>query len=172
MAAPSWFFFALIPLVLWRLYARVRRHIGRQRSRAWRHWFGVVFFPLLAALLALAALGRPLAEAALAAGVVGGAVLAIVALRLAKFERTEEGFFYTPNAYIGVGITLLLIGRVLYRFTQIYGADAQALAASNAEFGRSPLTLALVGLLVGYYTVFAGGLLRWRKKIGDGVELQ
>jgi hypothetical protein len=168
MATPSWFLYALVPLVLWRIYARVRRNIGRQRSRAWRHWFGVVFFPLLAMMLALTAITRPLAEAALAGGLVGGALLAGVALRLTKYERTEQGFFYTPNAYIGVGLSLLLVSRILYRMAQLYGIGDAGATTSNVDFGRSPLTLAMVGLVAGYYAVFAAGLLRWRRRARAG----
>jgi hypothetical protein len=164
MAAPSPVVYLLIPLVLWRIYARIRRNIGRQRSRAWRHWFGVVFFPLLALLLAMTALTRPLAEAALAGGFAGGAGLAVVALRLTKYERTEQGFFYTPNAYIGVALSLLLVSRIAYRMVQMYGVDAAALATTHADFGRSPLTLGMVGLVAGYYAIFAAGLLRWRSR--------
>src|SRR4051794_21429526 len=113
MAAPSWFLYAFIPLVLWRIYARVRRNIGRQRSKAWRHWFGVVFFPLVIALFALTALRNSVAEAALWGGIAGGVVLALFGLKLTRFERTEQGLFYTPNAYLGVALSLLLVARIL-----------------------------------------------------------
>ena len=76
---------------------------------------------LLALMLALPAITRPLAQAALAGGLVGGALLAGVGLKLTKYERTEQGFFYTPNAYIGVGLSLLLVSRILYRLAQLYG---------------------------------------------------
>jgi hypothetical protein len=65
----------LIPLIAWRLYSRVRRLIGRQRSHAWRHWAAVVLFPLLAAMLALAAARSPPALGVLVGGLVAGAVL-------------------------------------------------------------------------------------------------
>jgi hypothetical protein len=162
MATPSWFVYAFIPLILWRIYARVRRNIGRQRSRAWRHWFGVTLFPLLVLLFALVALRSPLAEGALWGGVGAGVALAIAGLRLTRFERNEEGFFYTPNAYIGVGLSLLLVGRILYRMAQVYGGTAAAAAGSNPDFARSPLTLLIFGMVAGYYATYAAGLLRWR----------
>jgi len=164
MATPSWFVYAFIPLILWRVYARVRRNIGRQRSRAWRHWFGVTLFPLLVLLFALVALRSPLAEGALWGGVAVGVALAIAGLRLTRFERTADGFFYTPNAYIGVGLSLLLVGRILYRMTQVYGGTAAATAASHPDFARSPLTLVIFGMVAGYYATYAAGLLRWRSR--------
>jgi hypothetical protein len=162
MAAPSWFVFALLPLVLWRIYARIRRNIGRQRSRAWRHWCGVVFFPLIALMLALAAFSSAFAEAALWCGFVGGALLALQALRLTRFERTAEGFFFTPNAYIGVALSLLLVSRVLYRLAQLYGSGGTP--QTHTDFAAAPVTLLILGLVAGYYTVYGAGLLRWRRR--------
>jgi hypothetical protein len=162
MATPSWFVYAFIPLILWRIYARIRRNIGRQRSKAWRHWLGLTLFPVLVLLFALAALHSPVAEGALWGGVAAGVALALAGLRLTRFERTEEGFFYTPNAYIGVGLSLLLVGRILYRMTQLYGGNAAA-AGSHPDFARSPLTLVIFGMVAGYYATYAAGLLRWRR---------
>lgn len=165
MAAPSWFFYAFIPLLLWRIYARIRRHIGRQRSRAARHWLGVVLFPLLVLMFTLLAISNPLAEAGLWGGLAVGVALGTWALKLTRYERTAEGFFYTPNAYIGVGLSLLLVGRILYRMEQIYVGTGGA-PGSDASFARSPLTLVVFGLVAGYYTAYAAGLLRWRRRSG------
>jgi len=46
---------ALLPLIGWRMYARLRRMIGRQRLPRIRPWVTLVMFPLLLGLLALAA---------------------------------------------------------------------------------------------------------------------
>ena len=155
--------YILVPLILWRVYARVRRNIGRQRSRAWRHWTGAIFFPLLVVLIALTALARPDVEAGLFGGVAAGAALAIYGLKLTRFERTEQGFFYTPNAYLGVGLTLLFVSRVVWRMAQLYGGVDGAHAAGAQGMTLSPLTMLLFGLIAGYYTTYAAGILRWRR---------
>jgi hypothetical protein len=36
---------------------------------------------------------------------------------------------------------------------------------SATEFARSPLTLAVFGLLAGYYIGYAIGLMRWRARV-------
>lgn len=154
----------LVPLIGWRIYKRVRRNVGRQRSRAWRHWAGTILSPLLLALFALAAMRSPLAEGALAGGIACGIGLAAWALRITRFERTAEGCFYTPNAYIGVGLSLLLVGRVVYRFAELYAAGGDFAARGGAQdFARSPITLAILGAVFGYYAVYSAGLLRWRR---------
>ena len=53
---PTVVFAVLVPLLAWRIYKRVRRNIGRQRSRLWRHWAGTVLCPLLLTLIALGAM--------------------------------------------------------------------------------------------------------------------
>lgn len=163
-------FAALIPLIAWRLYSRIRRLVGRQRSRAWRHWAAVVLFPLLAALLALGAARSPVALGTLAGALAVGVGLGVWGLRLTRFERTPEGLFYTPNAHIGIALSVILVARIAWRLFQMQALQAHpgALGAGGPEFARSPLTLAVFGMLAGYYATYAVGLLRWRRSGGAG----
>jgi len=154
---------ALVPLVGWRLYQRMRRLVGRQKSVAWRHWTAAILFPLLLLMLLLPALGSPAALVALGAGVLAGVALAVWGLRLTHYERSGGDFYYTPSAHIGIGLSLLLGCRILYRLVEVYdGALAHAEAAR--QFGSSPLTLLVFGMLAGYYASYAIGLLRWRRR--------
>ena len=149
-------------LIVWRMYSRIRRLIGRQQSRAWRHWAAAIFFPLLIVLLGLAALTSPFALLALLAGLAAGLGLAVWGLRLTKFEKTDLGYFYTPSAHIGIAISIVFVARMGYRLIQIMaltGAEAQF---ATQNFGRSPLTLIIIGTMAGYYATYAIGLLRWR----------
>ena len=164
MNPPSPVLYVVVPLIAWRIYARVRRNIGRQKSRPWRHWTAAIFFPLLLALLAAVSAARPLAEAALAAGGAVGIALAFYGLKLTRFERSERGYFYTPNPYLGVGLSVLLIARVLWRMAQLYAIEGGAPPAHAQDFASSPLTLMLFAVVAGYYATYAIGLLHWRKQ--------
>jgi hypothetical protein len=154
----------VVPLVAWRVYKRVRRNIGRQRSRLWRHWAGTVLCPLLLALMALGALHSVEAEAALLGGIAGGFGLGTFGLRLTRFERDGAGFFYTPNPYLGVGLSLLLVGRIAWRMVELYQLQGHFANTGSLDFARSPLTLVMVGLVFGYYATYSFGLLRWRRQ--------
>lgn len=154
-------------LVGWRLYSRVKRMVGRQRLSKVRPWLTVSFFPLLVALLLLGSLADPEAALALAGGVAAGVALGFYGLRLTKFEQTPLGLFYTPNAHLGIALSLLLIARIGYRAAQMYFAAGAARDASSA-FVRSPLTLLIFGTLAGYYVAYALGLLRWRRRASLG----
>jgi hypothetical protein len=150
---------ALTPLILWRVYKRVQRLTTRQQSRIWRHWIGVVLFPLVPVVMAVMLMAKPLALAAIAGGVAAGAVLGMAALRRTGFERIGSDYFYTPHAPIGLMIALLFVGRVLYRGYEFYAYGAQHVP----QLGSSPLTLLIFGTVFGYYAAYTTGLLRWRR---------
>jgi membrane protein CcdC involved in cytochrome C biogenesis len=157
---------AIIGLIVWRLYSRIRRVIGRQRFSAVRPWMTIILFPLLLALLALGAHGQPFVETSLAGGIVLGIALGIFGLRLTRFEVTREGLFYTPSAHLGVALSTLLVCRIAYRFI-VKGLPVTQSGAPAAPAALTPLTLLLIGTLAGYYCTYAIGLLRWSSR-ADG----
>ena len=89
---------AIVALIAWRMYARIRRNIGRQRLSPVRPWVTVTLFPLLVALLALSTRALPVAEACLAAGAAVGIGLGVLGLRLTRFEQSPEGLYYTSGS--------------------------------------------------------------------------
>jgi hypothetical protein len=148
----------LVPLVMWRVYQRVKRLMVRQRSQPWRHWISVVLFPALLVLMGTLSLAHPQALAGMAAGIAAGAAFGVLGLRKTRYEHIGSEFFYTPNAHIGVLVSLLFVGRLLYRGYEFYVLGT----AQPQDFASSPLTLLVFGVLAGYYTTYAAGLLRWR----------
>jgi hypothetical protein len=149
----------LVPFVTWRVYQRVKRLMVRQRSQAWRHWIAAILFPLVMVLLGTTAIAHPAALAGMAAGVAAGIALGVLALRRTVYERVGSDFYYTPNAQIGILVAMLFLGRLMYRAYEFYILGA----AQTQDFAGSPLTLLVFGVLAGYYTTYAAGLLRWRK---------
>ncbi len=148
----------LVPFVMWRVYQRIKRLMVRQHSKAWRHWISLIVFPVILVLLGVAALAHPQALAGMAAGVVAGVALGVVGLRKTQYEHIGSEFFYTPNAHIGVLVSMLFVGRLLYRGYEFYVLGT----AQPQDFASSPLTMVVFGILAGYYTTYAAGLLRWR----------
>jgi hypothetical protein len=165
MTSTSVVLLILIPLILWRVYSRVRRLVGRQRSTLRRHWIALIVFPLLSAVFGLGAMASPYGLPALAGGLAIGAALGWWGLRLTRFEATSEGYFYTPNAHLGIALSLLFVGRILYRMVQMFGLSGVGAQAAAQGFSRSPFTLALFGTLAGYYTAYAAGMLIWRSRV-------
>ncbi len=165
MAAPATLtVIALLPLIGWSLYRRVRRMLGRQRLSRVRPWVTITLFPLLLALLAMTAFvpphPQPYRLVWLAAGLALGGVAAAFGLKRTRFEAAAEGLFYTPDARLGLAISALIVLRVIWRIGRllIVGPDAP----QSTDFALSPFTLGPVGVFSGYYMVYAGGLIRQR----------
>ena len=165
MATPAMTYAVLAPVVLLVLYRRLRRHIGRQPLQAWRVGLRLAGACIAAAALLLiglaGALGGSMAGYGVLAGLAGGIMLGSYGLRLTRFENTAEGRFYTPNSWLGIGLSALMLGRLAYRFVAVRGAPQVALTGDSSAMAmlhRSPLTLAIAGLLVGYFLRYALGL--------------
>ena len=158
----------VLALVVWRLYSRVRRMVGRQAFSRKRVLATVVLFPLLLVLVLFGSLAHPTSLLASAAGAGLGVALGFYGFRLTKFEETPLGLFYTPSAHLGIALSLLFIGRIGYRFAQLYLSGASA--SSHSAFVSSSLTLAIFGTLAGYYVSYALGLLRWAQRAGLPAE--
>ena len=112
-------------------------------------------------LLALTGLYNPMLLVGLAVGIAGGAALGMAGLRLTRFGQNESGMdVYIPNPWIGGALTVLLIGRLAWRFLVVMPQmQDPAMAAHAPPMGNSPLTLGVFGLMVGYYLVYYAGLL-------------
>jgi hypothetical protein len=154
----------LLPLLAWRVYSRFRKMVGRQRLSRVRPWITLTIFPALVALLIYAAQSHVERLGWLAGGLMIGSLLAAYGLRLTRFEPTPQGLFYTPNVHLGIALSLLFVGRILYRLAEVYAIDTTT-PPSSADFVRSPVTLAIFGLLAGYYVTYAFGLVRWRSRV-------
>jgi len=149
-------------VLVWVLYRRLGRLFGRQALNATRLKVRAGILCVVGALL-LWAVGRDIRLAsALLAGVAAGIALGYLGLRHTQFEATAEGRFYTPHTYIGLLVTALVLGRVVFRNFTLYtsGEVAQPSQDPFAQFHQSPLTLVLFGLLIGYYVTFNVGVLR------------
>ena len=161
-------------LILWRTYSRIRRMVGRQRLSGVRPWITVFVFLLLILMLGAASIARPESLLGLGGGVAIGIGLALYSLRKTRFENTAQGLFYTPSAHVGIAVSLLFVGRILYRLIQMYaygvpgGGTAPAPGQDpNFSYATTPVTMLIFGVLAGYYVAYAIGLLRWKASIAN-----
>jgi hypothetical protein len=142
-------------LIAWSIYRRVRRNIGRQKLRPVRIIISIVVFSLISLVFLALSLQLPKLLPGIGGGLLLGVLLGFVGLRLTKFETTDEGHFYTPNTHIGVALSVLFVGRLIYRFWVLNDA---ATAGNHPPPFQSPLTFFIFGLIAGYYIVYYAGL--------------
>ena len=155
-------FAAMAALILFALYRRFRKLFGRQLLQPSRLKVRIGILSLLMLLLVARSMHSTNLAAAGLAGFAAGAALAYAGLRLTRFDAAPGGIFYTPNGYIGAALSIILISRLAYRFQVLFPSMQAAHAESGdpfAAFQRSPLTLALFGIVIGYYLAYCAGLL-------------
>lgn len=142
-------------LIVWGVHRRLRRNIGRQKLRPVRITISIVIFSVASAALLFLSLGIPKLMLGIGGGLALGLPLGFFGLRLTQFETTDEGHFYTPNTKIGVALSLLFLGRLVYRFWALRNDSG---AAHTPPAFQSALTYFLFGLIAGYYIVYYIGL--------------
>jgi hypothetical protein len=155
-------------LVLWRMYSRIRRMVGRQHLSNVRPWVTVTVLPLITLLLAFTARQQLNSLLLLGGGLAVGIGLGVYGLRVTRFEKTPQGLFYTPSAHVGIALSLLFVGRIVFRLFQINSFSGEQPAPPTAAYATTPLTMLIFGTLAGYYVTYAIGLLRWRHGSAGG----
>jgi hypothetical protein len=172
-------------LVVFGIYRRFRRSFGRQPLRRGRMTLRIVLLAIVAcALLPLALRSVQFLTAELVGAVLG------VGLGLWGAERTRLVMFrdrlhYVPHTYTGIAVSLLFLGRVVFRLVQVYTTlhaahAAQASAVNAADpansfappgMVRSPLTVGIFFVLMGYYVCYYG-LVLWKSKRLNAADIE
>ena len=135
-------------------YRRIRRHFGWQPWRPHRNVARIVLLSVLVLLLGWAALFLPHVAWGMLGGAVAGVALGLFALKHTRFSARDGHAGYIPNPWIGGVLSLVLVGRLAWRwYSGAFSAGAMQ-GGSNA----SPLTMSLVAALLCYGLVQAVGL--------------
>jgi hypothetical protein len=164
-----WLFAALFVFVA---YRRLRRSFGQQPLRPIRMQIRIGVLILVGGLLLPTVFRSAAFLFAMLAGVAVGGALAIWGASRTRYLKISNQLYYVPHTYTGVVVSLLFLGRVVYRVIQIYtnahATRAVAAEASNQAFVpasmlTSPLTLSLFFVLMGYYVCYYSIVL-WKSK--------
>jgi hypothetical protein len=180
--------FLFAALVVWSIYRRLRRSFGKQRLRPVQMYIRIGLFLLVGGLLLPSVIHSSVYLASLEAllgGLLAGVALAVWGASRTRFLREQGQLFYVPHTYSGLAVSLLFIGRLVYRFVQVYSlqsaahGDATATAAAAggpnpgfalASMVSTPLTLGLFYVLLGYYVCYYSVVL-WKSKHLTAEEL-
>jgi hypothetical protein len=94
--------------------------------------------------------------------------LALWGAERTRYVKADGRLYYVPHTYTGIAVSLLVLGRLVYRGVEMYtmSADsAQHLAV------RNPLTVALLFVLIGYYVFYYSRVL-WKSKHVNPEDLE
>lgn len=153
----------LLPLSLWQRYRHGRsRRLARGwmlAINAWGLLLSVVLF-VVATTVSLVWWPDSLVHAGL--GLAAGALLGVAGVALTRWEVAPQGVFYQPNAWLVLALLVLVAARIGLGFVQLarYWQDAADAHAASLWTGHASL-VAVAGLLLGYYLVYAWGV-KWR----------
>lgn len=159
----------LLPLSLiqrYRLGRKRRRMVGWVVSaNAWLVLVSVLAFFLGAWM---ASRWLPTATAMAGAGFAAGIVLGVASLLLGRSEVEDGQLHVTPNAWLVLGLTLLVAGRIALGIWQLveHGFQLHPLQRQEAWFLRPDSLFALGGLLLGHYFAWCWGMRGKLKRLG------
>lgn len=148
------------------LVQRYRLGTARRRGRRWIANINLVMLTLSAAIFfwsaALTNFWVPHAFGYSLLGLLGGAVLGLIGIALTRWEETGRALHYTPNRWLVLMITVVVVTRLLYGFWRGWhawhaaGRETSWLVASGAAS-----SLAIGALVLSYYLTYSAGVC-WR----------
>jgi hypothetical protein len=153
--------FLLAALLIFVVYRRLRRSFGQQPLVPLRMQLRILLLLIVGCLLLPSAMRSASFLFAILAGVAVGVALALWGAAHTRFVRNADRLYYVPHTYTGMVVALLFIGRLGYRLVQVYGSADQSFTATSLV--RSPLTIGLYFVLMGYYVCYYSVLL-WKSK--------
>ena len=149
-AMPAYTPYLVAAAIAFAMYRRIRGHFGPQPWRPKRTVARVVLLSVVLAMLAIAAVFAPARAWGVGPGALTGAARGLLSRPLLRIEVIDGQRGYTPNPWIGVALTAVLLGRLASRFASGDITDPQA---------SGPLTMAIAAALVTCYLVQGIGLL-------------
>jgi hypothetical protein len=145
----------------WLYYRRIRRSFGRQSWQPGRTIARLVLVSLVAVALGFAAVFLPHTGLAIGIGALIGAVLGGFGLKHTHAQVIDGQRYYTPNPWIGGALSVLLLGRLAWRWSQGAFIGGGAQTAQQA----SPLTMGIAATLIAYSLVYSIGLLMRMRRL-------
>jgi hypothetical protein len=134
-------------------YRRLRRSFGRQPVRPVRMKVRIGLLLILGISLGpLAMRSREFLSVEIA-GLAAGIAMALWGAKRTRYERRGEQLYYLPHTYTGIAVTLLVLGRLVYRFAQVSSMrSARGFVPPSPV--QSPITVGLLFVLIGYYICY------------------
>jgi hypothetical protein len=159
--------FVIAVIAVYAIYKRLRRTFGRQRLRPVRMGLRIAILAALACSLVPLALGSVDFLIAEVAGTALGIALGIWGSSRTRFMTYNGELHYLPHTYTGMAVSLLFLGRLVYRVVQVYAGGA----APGASMVQSPMTVGLFFVLIGYYLCFCSIVL-WKSKHLEAEDIE
>jgi hypothetical protein len=158
----------LAPVLVWRIYSRIKAQMTRQRSILQRHYTGLGVF----AAMAIVPMSQLMDDLSLLPWLVGGVAAGLGygwwGLKKTRYEVTQEGYFFTPHRLLGLVVAMQFVAFLMYIGFEIYANQGSGQATPKVT--DYPLALSSMGLVAGYFGIYSAGLLKWRRTLRKAVD--
>ena len=142
-------------------YGRARR-LARDWLLALNAWSLLVSVAIFVAVSAVGLFWWPDSLAGAGVGLAAGSLLGLLGVWLTRWEVAPQGVFYQPNAWLALLLVAIVAGRIVLGFVQMaHYWQSGGMPATHALLSGHGSLLAVAGLLLGYYLVYAWGV-KWR----------
>ncbi|MDU0205919.1 hypothetical protein ACYEXS_13360 [Paenibacillus sp. MAH-36] len=170
----DWMHYA-IPAVLicFFIYRRTKRTIGFQKLAKGRLKFRLTLFSILGIAIFLLGFVHPIHFIGYLIGLAAGAGLGLTAIRHTRFEHRADGCYYRTHLWIEIAVLVLFLSRIIYRVAFIaLSPNASSMnPADPTQFTKDPVTAGVFFIIVSYYILFFGYLLREESKLDPDATL-
>lgn len=153
--------FLVAAFVVFMVYRRLRRSFGRQVLSPKRMGIRIALLAVAGCAASTLAFRSTAFLGAMIAGIAAGAALGVWGANRTRFEYFRGALNYVPHTYTGIAVSLLFLGRLAYRLVELYGHGQSAPPAGFPI--KSPFTLGLLFVLVGYYVCYLS-LVLWKSR--------
>ncbi len=148
--------------VVFMVYRRLRRSFGRQLLSKKRMGIRIAVLALIGCAVAATVAFKSMAFfGAMILGIAAGVALGLWGANRTRFEKVGGVLNYVPHTYTGIAVSLLFLGRLAYRLVALYGHGQGAPDTGSPV--KSPFTLGLLYVFVGYYVCYLS-LVLWKSK--------
>ncbi|NRF93893.1 hypothetical protein HQN89_23425 [Paenibacillus frigoriresistens] len=154
------------------IYRRAKRTIGFQKLSRGRLKFRLTLFSILGALIFLLGFVHPIHFIGYIIGLAAGIALGLTAIRHTLFEHRTDGWYYRTHLWVEITVLVLFLGRIVYRLAFISLSTNPATNPANmnpvdpTQFTKDPITAGVFFIIVSYYILFFGYLLREEDNLG------
>ncbi|SDO90406.1 hypothetical protein SAMN04487897_12658 [Paenibacillus sp. yr247] len=149
------------------IYRRTKRTIGFQKLSRGRLKFRLTLFSILGLIIFLLGFVHPIHFIGYIIGLAAGIGLGLTAIRHTRFEHRADGWYYRTHLWIEIAVLVLFLSRIVYRlaFITLSADPANMNPADPTQFTKDPVTAGVFFIIVSYYILFFGYLLREEAKL-------
>lgn len=161
-------------IIVYRIFTRIRRNLSWQQLKPRRMGITTVLFSIIGLMFLAAGTLQVSTVISDILGIAAGVGLAYVGAQLTQVEKRNGYWFYRPNLWIGSLVTVIFIGRFVYRIVGMFSANQLGAAQSGNPWANamwssgSGWTSGLMLIMFAYYITYNLIMLRKQRVVGLG----